>query len=158
MHTDIPDEILPNFLYLGSAGASRNLKFLKRHKITNILVVCHDIVYPFFPEEGFNYKFIAAADALDYDISRDFDECNDFITNAQSKGEAVIVHCMKGRSRSAAVVIAYLMKTKDWTYEKALKEVSGQRPMVSPNPFFIRKLREYELTLPALQQHQIACV
>ena len=147
LNTDIPDEIIPNFLFLGSAGASRNLKFLKQHNIKNILVVCYDISTPFFPEEGFKYKFVAAADALDYDISQDFKECLDFIVDAEEKGEAVIVHCVKGKSRSASVVIAYLMKTKGWNYERALKQVSRQRPMISPNPFFIQKLKEFESTL-----------
>jgi protein-tyrosine phosphatase len=53
-----------------------------------------------------------------------------------------------GKSRSATIVIAYLMRFKNMRFEEAYKFVRGQRSMVFPNLGFIRQLREYEKLIP----------
>jgi protein-tyrosine phosphatase len=53
-----------------------------------------------------------------------------------------------GKSRSATIVIAYLMKFKNMKFEEAYKYVKGQRSMVFPNLGFMRQLREYEKLIP----------
>jgi protein-tyrosine phosphatase len=40
----------------------------------------------------------------------------------------VVVHCRAGRSRSIAVVAAYLMKVRDWGADEALAFVMAKRP------------------------------
>lgn len=45
-----------------------------------------------------------------------------------------------GISRSSTIVLAYLMKVKGWSCEKALNEVRKRRQIISPNPGFIRHL------------------
>lgn len=42
----------------------------------------------------------------------------------------VLVHCVKGVSRSASVVVAYLMKTQQWGFDQALEYVRARRPQV----------------------------
>jgi atypical dual specificity phosphatase len=59
----------------------------------------------------------------------------------------VIVHCAAGISRSASVVIAYLMEYYNFPLSKALKFVKDTRRIVDPNEGFLQSLAQYEFQL-----------
>jgi len=48
------------------------------------------------------------------------------------------VHCAAGVSRSASIVIAYLMKINHWTFENAYSFVKSKRKIIDPNFGFKR--------------------
>lgn len=54
-----------------------------------------------------------------------------------------------GVSRSAATVLAYAMKQYGWSLEQALIHVQELRPIVRPNPGFLRQLQTYQGILTA---------
>ena len=54
---------------------------------------------------------------------------------------------MQGRSRSATIILAYLMSSKKYPLKKAMELTQKQRPIVKPNHFFFEKLKEFELML-----------
>lgn len=54
-----------------------------------------------------------------------------------------------GVSRSASTVIAYAMKEYGWSLEQALRHVKERRPIVHPNPGFMRQLELYQGILDA---------
>ena len=56
---------------------------------------------------------------------------------------SLIMCCLKGISRSAAIVIAYLMWKKDMDYDEALATLKSKRRCVKPNPGFERTLRDW---------------
>ena len=56
-----------------------------------------------------------------------------FIEEAKKKGGRVLVHCIQGISRSATIVISYIMLTHKFTYDETLKFVEQRRKIVSPN-------------------------
>jgi hypothetical protein len=67
----------------------------------------------------------------------------EFIANERAKGHIVYVHCRNGVSRSALVMIAYLMQRENWSVEQATTYVKERRE-VRPNPAFRKLLGEWE--------------
>ena len=59
----------------------------------------------------------------------------------------VLVHCQAGVSRSATIVIAYLMKTCNMNFEQSLSFVKLQRSVIDPNNGFRRQLMQFEKRL-----------
>lgn len=67
----------------------------------------------------------------------------------RTQGSRVLVHCKMGVSRSGSTVIAYAMKEYGWSLERALGHVRERRPIVHPNPGFMRQLELYQGMLDA---------
>lgn len=63
----------------------------------------------------------------------------------------ILVHCAMGRSRSATLVLAYLMIHKNMTLVDAIQQVAKNR-CVLPNRGFLKQLRELDKQL--LKQRQ----
>lgn len=58
--------------------------------------------------------------------------------------EKILVHCQAGISRSATVVIAYIMRSKRYSLQDAFKYVKQKRPIVFPNNGFFEQLAKFE--------------
>lgn len=57
-----------------------------------------------------------------------------------------MVHCVMGRSRSATLVLAYLMVEKGLTVVEAIVHVR-QRRCILPNRGFLKQLRTLDIVL-----------
>ncbi|VDM17197.1 unnamed protein product [Hydatigera taeniaeformis] len=84
-------------------------------------------------------------DDIDYsNLRRHFDEAADRIAREARRGGKTVVHCMAGISRSATIVLAYLVKYQDMSLSEAYEYVLSIRPCIHPNIGFWRQLIAYE--------------
>jgi protein-tyrosine phosphatase len=58
--------------------------------------------------------------------------------------DKVFVHCAAGMSRSATIVIAYLMWKQKMLLCDAIDFVKKKRPIISPNLNFMRQLQTFQ--------------
>lgn len=90
------------------------------------------------------YLYINVMDHSKQDILSHFETSNEFIETAlKNPTNKVYVHCVAGISRSASLVIAYVMKTRSMNYTEAYDLVSQKRRIVDPNEGFVRQLVLY---------------
>jgi protein-tyrosine phosphatase len=68
----------------------------------------------------------------------------DFINKSIEAGGKVLVHCMAGISRSVSVVIYYIMKKYNVSFDKAYQLVTVKRSIANPNQSFRLQLKGYE--------------
>ena len=126
--------ILPN-LFLSDAKTAGSLEILDEYKITHILNISDAVINV----HGRNYLHIDILDNLQTNISDHFDDCYNFIV----KGDIVLVHCVAGISRSATIILFYLMKHTGMTLREAYYHVKEVRN-IRPNRHFLEQLIEYE--------------
>ncbi|XP_026211748.1 dual specificity protein phosphatase family protein [Anabas testudineus] len=136
------DEVLPS-LYLGNVAVAQNRKTLHKLGITHVLNAAHSKQGSIGDQSFYGntcvYFGIPAEDSDHFDLSLYFKDAADFIHKAlKSKGK-VLVHCIMGVSRSATLVLAYLMLRQRLSLRDALKHVI-QRRAIYPNRNFLSLL------------------
>uniref|UniRef100_A0AAY5F1M4 Dual specificity phosphatase 28 n=1 Tax=Electrophorus electricus TaxID=8005 RepID=A0AAY5F1M4_ELEEL len=78
------------------------------------------------------------------DLYKYFDRCADAIHSEANRGGRTVVYCKNGRSRSATICVAYLMKHQGLTLTNAFEVMKRARPVVEPNQGFWAQLEQYE--------------
>ncbi|KAG9349471.1 hypothetical protein JZ751_027916 [Albula glossodonta] len=91
----------------------------------------------------FVYKTLNILDLPDTIITSYFEECSQFIDQAKAEKGVVLIHCNAGVSRSASVVIGYLMSRDRLSFVEAFASVKRARPAICPNPGFLEQLKNY---------------
>ena len=75
-----------------------------------------------YPQE-FTYKVVKLQDTEESNIKDEIPAAIEFIRENIVSGKKILVHCFAGKSRSASVVIAYLMKYNNMNLGEALHYV-----------------------------------
>ncbi len=130
-------------VFLGDYTASLDVPLLKQHGIKKVLTVSDYEGGPKYDINEFTHKRINIYDVSGINIIQYFGECLRFMEG----NEKILVHCMAGASRSATIVIAYLMWSQKWKYADALSYVQKKRPLVCPNDGFKQQLQIFEKLL-----------
>ncbi|CAA2981095.1 protein-tyrosine-phosphatase IBR5-like [Olea europaea var. sylvestris] len=131
-----PSEILPEFLFLGSYDNASRAELLKTQGISRVLntvPACQNLY-----KNSFTYH------CLQDDPKLPFDDAIKFLEQCEKDGARVLVHCMSGKSRSPAIVMAYLMKNKGWKLAQSYQWVKDRRPSVELTQAVFQQLKDYE--------------
>ncbi|KAK1433968.1 hypothetical protein QVD17_10886 [Tagetes erecta] len=147
-NTEKPSSITST-LYIGGALAARSVYTLQHIGITHILCLCSNEIGQSDSQRPdlFQYRNFSIGDEEDSNISDIFEEAHVFIDDVEQKGGKVLVHCFEGRSRSATVVLAYLMMRKNYTLLKAWNSLRKVHRRAQPNDGFATVLLELDRKL-----------
>ncbi|KAK0041573.1 serine/threonine/tyrosine-interacting protein B [Biomphalaria pfeifferi] len=141
-------EIIPG-LFLGpyASAMKSKLEDLLKAGITHIICIRQSIeakfIRPNFPQH-FQYLVLEVADCPTENIIKHFKPTKEFIDDCLDNRGRVLVHGNGGISRSAAVVIAYVMVKGTMSYREAFAYVRNKRFCISLNEGFSQQLLEYE--------------
>ena len=150
----IPDEILPGSLYLGSLQALSDPNYLH-----DTLHIRHIIALGPFDRlrvplqqklrdnSAIEFHCFDIHDSTEEAIEDIFEATGAILEDAVAREEASLVHCAAGISRSATVVLAYLLMKKGMRLAEAYDLVKERRPRIGPNIGFMGKLVELERSL-----------
>ncbi|XP_049431529.1 dual specificity protein phosphatase 14 [Epinephelus fuscoguttatus] len=132
-------------LYLSGLDPALNLSVLSSRNITLIINASglEDVSYPQL--DGLLVLHVPVQDQPHAPLRRHFDPVAERIHQNRSGG--TLVHCTAGRSRSPALIMAYLMRFEGLSLRQAHEVLLAQRPFVRPNAGFWRQLMDYERTL-----------
>ncbi len=135
---NVPQQVIPG-IFIGSIHAAFNQEALLENGISHILNASR--VPATFPKQ-FTYLSIDIRDRDDANLLSCIPASNIFLEAGIDAG-GVLVHCFGGRSRSAALVAAFLMSSRGWTLDQALDVIAAARPVAAVNKGFDRQLRAY---------------
>ncbi|KAL4775492.1 protein-tyrosine phosphatase-like protein [Aspergillus nidulans var. acristatus] len=136
-------------IYIGGVFALKNKAAMSSANITHVLSVIR-----LRPKEdmfaGYQHHRIEVDDLDDENLLEHFPSAIKFIQSGLDAGGGVLVHCAMGKSRSATVCIAYLLRRQRnaLTPQSALALLRESRPLCEPNPGFMEQLNVY---------HQMGC-
>ena len=132
------DHIIDN-IYLGDFRTADDINILKEYNITHIINCAFNLPNK-FPNE-ITYKRLDLRDEPDQPLIERLEEAYEFIK--ENKDKNIFVHCVFGKSRSASVVIFYIMKEKKINFQEAKNFVKNIRSIVEPNSGFELELNKY---------------
>ncbi len=102
---------------------------------------------------GIEHMHVDAEDVPWQDLRPVFDRCYTFVqpklvnrtvtntSNEDQHHQNTLIHCFAGCSRSAAIVVMWLMRRNGWSFRQAYQSLKSRRPVVSINWGFQHQLR-----------------
>ncbi|CAF4374977.1 unnamed protein product [Rotaria socialis] len=139
-----PSVVFDEVLFLGTLNHGSNLDLLERLKIVHIINVSETDASDKFPSNHFDIVYIPMEDDVRTNIKQHFNRTNELLHSYYMKNERCLVHCAAGVSRSATIVLAYLMKYHHNTVTEAFRYLVEKRPQIWPNQGFMLQLIHYE--------------
>ncbi|NWZ37150.1 DUS28 phosphatase, partial [Brachypodius atriceps] len=129
-------------LLLGTARAACDEELLEREGVTLCVNVTRQ--QPFPGLRRVRAIRVPVFDDPAEDLYRHFEPCGAAIEEAVRAGGKALVYCKNGRSRSAAICTAYLMRHRQLPLKDAFQAVKTARPVAEPNAGFWSQLQRYE--------------
>lgn len=123
-------EISANLWVGGAPTYDRDYEFILENGITAVVNIRaeRDDDVDFYGRYGINYVRYMVPDihVPEPDIITD---AVDWVAMQVAEGRTVLIHCAKGRGRSAALAAGYLMRELGMSYEAAEQRLDTKRPL-----------------------------
>ncbi|XP_067131989.1 dual specificity protein phosphatase 3-like [Centruroides vittatus] len=141
------NEVYENIL-LGNGETAFNRPLLRRLNVTHVVnAACGtdpelnliDTSAEFYKDVNIDFYGIYALDMSSFPLHQFFNPVAEYIHDALQSGGRVFVHCRQGISRSATLVLAYLMIKKNMTAQEATRLVRSRRE-ITPNEGFLYQI------------------
>jgi hypothetical protein len=131
-------------IFLGGFNTASRLQTLRILDIRGIVDASHQKeCRETFKDEGIAYLSLDVEDSPKQDIAQYFPEVVRFIHGSLARGGNVLVHCLAGASRSATLIVAYLIFDQGKGFREALNQVKNEREQIEINKGFITQLESY---------------
>jgi atypical dual specificity phosphatase len=140
-HMDAYNEpvcVFEDWLFIGGFHAAQNEPFLRKHKIEYIFRAVYDEESSGFA--GIAYECHPLEDDDRQELSHAMRTCLEFLRAAKSENKRALVHCHAGISRSAALIIGYLILDHRMALMDAWTLVKLNSPSARPNNSFMEQL------------------
>ncbi|OON15600.1 dual specificity phosphatase, catalytic domain protein [Opisthorchis viverrini] len=118
------DPVCGNFS--GSQDVARDLNCLQSNGVTHVINLVSNIVPNLYPHL-FDYLSLVLYDDMHFPLGDSIRQCVNYLERVRRAGGVCFVHCDVGRCRAPSMVIAYLIKIEDYSYERAYTEVNNAR-------------------------------
>lgn len=141
-----PQTLIIKNIYLGNAFNARDYYNLIENKIGLVINCTLDINNYFCNKDNLKYYRVSILDNNQSSILKYLNETSDLIKDFISKepDKKILIHCFMGSSRSATVLIAYLIKYQNYTRRDALSMIKSKRNIVNLNINFFNELGIFE--------------
>ena len=143
-------------LHLGSLVAARNAELLLSHGIEHVYHLMRPgWVWEMDLEELDMYStMIPLNNKRSAELLPSLDEWVDDLHSTLTSGRNVLVHCGLGDSRSASLIIAYMIKYHGLSFVDAYHCVVVKRSQINLQPGFPEELRKFEMICCIRDQHK----
>lgn len=148
--TDKISKITDN-IYLTSYRGASNFEEVKRLGIETIVTALE--YNPFEnSNEDLKFQYYYIEDEDNFNIKQFFDSFYELACENKRQNKKILIHCYSGRSRSATLVLSYMIREKfekskkvflKYDLDRFLKIIKNKRSVVDPNDGFIRILESY---------------
>ena len=141
------DRITPQLWLGGAPSYERDYQFLLDNGINAVLDMRAEREgdREFYAGHDIAYKRLTVLDAT---VPSDeyMSEGADWIDEQIKDGRTVLVHCAKGRGRSATLVAAYLMRHEELPYDECHSMMKEVRPLVKLEDRHRQRLEKWHLS------------
>lgn len=143
-------------LFIGDELAAQDLEFVVSNKVTRIINTSGRQVPNHWESIGVVYLTYYWVDADNQVILDQKDavasETFRFIEEALANAESILIHSVRGQSRSCCILAAYMMRKYSWGLRKTMEFLSFRRPDMNLKPAFLQQLTSLERRLVAAKQ------
>ncbi|KAF9070421.1 protein-tyrosine phosphatase-like protein [Rhodocollybia butyracea] len=119
-------------IYLGNLSAAFSSDLRNQLGITHILSVCPETLSS-VDSEGFKCQNIVVDDCEYADLLIHLPKACQFIQQAIDEEGRILIHCVMGVSRSATVLAAFFMQSKNISPSEAIGLIRTRRSCIQPN-------------------------